>query len=96
MKLKRKQLDKFRGFLAQRQELSQTIGLIALEEQRYINLLGQLDNEFKEFKKEFDDEFIRLARAVYVTNDQRADVKKRINLLLGSELVEEKSYEDYQ
>ena len=52
MKLKRKELDKFRGFLVQRQELSQTIGLIALEEQRYINLLGQLDNEFNVFKKE--------------------------------------------
>lgn len=57
MKLKRKQLDKLRGFIAQRQELSQTIGLIALEEQRYINLLGQLDNEFKEFKKELEKEY---------------------------------------
>ena len=57
MKLKRKQLDKFRGFLAQRQEISQTIGLIALEEQRYINLLGQLDNEFNEFKKELEKEY---------------------------------------
>ena len=57
MKLKRKQLDKFRGFLAQRQELSQTIGLIALEEHRYINLLGQLDNEFNEFKKELEKEY---------------------------------------
>ena len=57
MKLKRKQLDKFRGFLAQRQELSQTIGLIALEQQRYINLLGQLDNEFNEFKKELEAEY---------------------------------------
>jgi len=54
------------------------------------------DIRVKEFKKEFDDEFIRLARAVYVTNDQRADVKRQINLVLGSELVEEKSYEDYQ
>lgn len=54
------------------------------------------DIRIKEYKKEFDDEFIRLARAVYVTNDKRADVKKKINLKLGSELVEEKSYEDYQ
>lgn len=54
------------------------------------------DIRVKEFKKEFDEEFIRLARAVYVTNDRRADVKKQINLKLGSELVEEKSYEDYQ
>ena len=43
----------------------------------------------------FDDEFIRLARSVYVTNDRRADVKKQINLTLGSDLVEEKSYSDY-
>ena len=57
MKLKRKELDKFRGFLAQRQELSQTIGLIALEEQRYINLLGQLENEFNDFKKELQEEY---------------------------------------
>ena len=54
------------------------------------------DIRVKEYKKEFDEEFIRLARAVYVTNDRRADVKKQINLKLGSELVEEKSYEDYQ
>lgn len=45
--------------------------------------------------KDFGDEFIRLARAVYVTNDQRSHVKKEINLLLGSELVEEKSYADH-
>jgi hypothetical protein len=57
MKLKRKELDKFRGFIAQRQELSQTIGLIALEEQRYINLLGQLDNEFNDFKKELQKDY---------------------------------------
>jgi hypothetical protein len=57
MKLKRKQLDKLRGFIVQRQELSQTIGLIALEQQRYINLLGQLDNEYNEFKKELDQEY---------------------------------------
>ena len=57
MKLKRKQLDKYRGFIAQRQELSQTVGLIALEEQRYINLLGQLENEFNEFKKQLEEEY---------------------------------------
>ena len=57
MKLKRKQLDKYRGFLAQRQELSQTIGLITFEGQRYINLFGQLENEFNEFKKELEAEY---------------------------------------
>ena len=44
----------------------------------------------------FDEEFIRLARAVYYTNDERADVKRRLNEKLGSELVEDKSYADYQ
>ena len=50
----------------------------------------------KELAKEFDDEFIRLARAVYVTNDRRAALKRDINTILGSLLVEEKSYKDYQ
>lgn len=49
-----------------------------------------------EYAKDFGTKFIELARAVYVTNDQRAKVKKDINLAFGSELVEEKSYKDYQ
>ena len=49
----------------------------------------------EERNKRFGDRFIELARSVYVTNDQRADVKKRVNLHLNSEIVEEKSYQDY-
>jgi Family of unknown function (DUF6165) len=49
----------------------------------------------KEKASSFDDEFIQLARSVYFTNDRRADIKKEINLALGSELIEEKSYQDY-
>jgi hypothetical protein len=49
----------------------------------------------KERNKEFDDEFVRLARAVYVTNDKRAEVKKVINIKYGSLFVEEKSYQKY-
>lgn len=44
---------------------------------------------------DFGEAFIALARAVYVTNDKRAAVKKQINLLLGSDLVEEKSYVEH-
>jgi hypothetical protein len=44
---------------------------------------------------DFGAEFIELARAVYVTNDERAAIKKKINTRLGSTLVEEKSYADY-
>jgi len=49
----------------------------------------------KEAKQEFDKEFVELARSVYITNDQRAAVKKEINLLTKSKLIEEKSYKDY-
>jgi len=49
----------------------------------------------KERDKSFDAEFIELARAVYVTNDRRADLKRQMNILLGSALVEEKSYQPY-
>ena len=44
----------------------------------------------------FDSEFVELARAVYVTNDERAAIKKKINTKLGSALVEEKSYAEYK
>ncbi|MBM4191547.1 MAG: hypothetical protein FJ196_00505 [Gammaproteobacteria bacterium] len=50
----------------------------------------------KELAQAFDAEFIELARAVYVTNDERAAVKKRINMTLGSRIVEEKSYKPYR
>ena len=49
----------------------------------------------KEAAKNFNAEFIRLARSVYITNDKRAEIKKQINLATGSDLVEEKSYESY-
>ena len=49
----------------------------------------------KERSKQFDEGFIELARSVYITNDKRSDVKKQINLKVGSDLVEEKSYEQY-
>ena len=49
----------------------------------------------KEKYKSFDDEFIQLARSVYITNDERSRIKRSINETFGSELVEEKSYSDY-
>jgi len=45
--------------------------------------------------KDFSEKFVELARSVYFTNDKRAEVKKRINIAFGSELVEEKSYQAY-
>ena len=50
----------------------------------------------KESRKEFDQVFVELARAVYNTNDLRAKIKNQINQKSGSVLVEEKSYKDYK
>jgi vacuolar-type H+-ATPase subunit I/STV1 len=49
----------------------------------------------KERNSSFDDEFIQLARSVYITNDERSRIKRKINDMFGSELVEEKSYAKY-
>jgi len=54
------------------------------------------DIRIKEKAQEFDAGFVRLARSVYFENDERARVKKEINLALGSAYVEEKSYQDYR
>ena len=53
------------------------------------------DLRILEKAQRFDAEFVRLARSVYFENDERARVKREINLRLGSTLVEEKSYQDY-
>jgi hypothetical protein len=50
----------------------------------------------KEAHQTFDRDFVELARSVYVCNDERAALKKRINVQLGSRLVEEKSYKQYR
>jgi hypothetical protein len=74
---------------------------VALDERALENVNGQLwDIEDrirdKEARQTFDREFIELARAVYVCNDERAAIKKRVNLQLGSRIIEEKSYKQYR
>jgi hypothetical protein len=61
-------------------------------------LLWDIEDQIrlKERAQAFDREFIELARAVYFRNDERAACKREINLKLGSQLVEEKSYQDYR
>ncbi len=70
---------------------------LKIELSKINNSLWSIEDDIRdcEKNKEFGDDFIRLARAVYVTNDQRAKVKKEINLIFGSELIEEKSYQEY-
>ena len=59
--------------------------------------LWEIEDDIRdcERKRDFGERFIELARAVYRTNDRRAAAKRRINELLGSELVEEKDYAAY-
>lgn len=54
------------------------------------------DIRIKEKAQSFDEGFVKLARSVYFENDERARIKKDINVALGSSYVEEKSYEDYR
>jgi hypothetical protein len=87
--------------------LSGIVGDQLARDDRLIALMGELqavnqalwdiedDIRDKEARKEFDDGFIALARSVYRQNDERAAIKRRINDLLGSEIVEEKSYRAY-
>ncbi|MFZ9039731.1 MAG: DUF6165 family protein [Gammaproteobacteria bacterium] len=60
--------------------------------------LWEIEDDIRdeERNKRFGDRFIELARAVYVTNDERANAKKKVNLHLNSTIVEEKSYQDYK
>jgi len=60
--------------------------------------LWQIEDDIRDEERgrRFGERFIELARAVYVTNDERANAKKKINLHLNSPIVEEKSYQDYR
>jgi lipid II:glycine glycyltransferase (peptidoglycan interpeptide bridge formation enzyme) len=60
--------------------------------------LWKIEDDIRECERanDFGQTFIDLARAVYYVNDDRSDVKKEINLFTGSDLVEEKSYEEYK
>ena len=63
-----------------------------------INLeLWKIEDKIREKEKQsdFGNEFVSLARSVYFTNDKRAEIKKKINFISGSELIEEKSYAKY-
>jgi len=74
---------------------------ITADEQALLDVnerLWAIEDEIREKERAqaFDAEFIRLARAVYFENDERAAIKRRINLRLGSAIIEEKSYSDYR
>ena len=59
--------------------------------------LWEIEDDIRacEAKRDFGDTFVQLARSVYRTNDERAQLKRDINVLLGSQILEEKSYKPY-
>lgn len=70
-----------------------------LEELRMVNRnLWDIEDQIRSCENisDFGDTFVQLARSVYIQNDARADIKKRINILTKSNLIEEKSYTPYQ
>ena len=75
-----------------------TIEALTAELKSVNEKLWEIEDDIRdeERNKRFGERFIELARAVYVTNDERADAKKRLNLHLNSTIVEEKSYQDYK
>jgi hypothetical protein len=60
--------------------------------------LWDIEDRIREQEKArtFGEQFIQLARSVYIENDERAAIKKRVNVKLGSRIVEEKSYQQYR
>ena len=73
---------------------------ILLYEKKLINInkkLWDIEDKIRllESKRNFNQEFIKLARSVYINNDKRSEIKKKINTLTGSHLIEEKSYKSY-
>jgi hypothetical protein len=94
----RKELDLLtdlaRRLVPERQDLADMVK--QLEE---VNMaLWDIENSIRkcEQKKDFGERFISLARSVYITNDQRAELKHQISRLLESDLIEEKSYQEYR
>ncbi len=70
---------------------------LTIELKKINEILWEIEDKIRgcERIKDFGDTFIKLARAVYVTNDKRMKVKRAINDLLGSQIIEEKSYTAY-
>ena len=93
----RRELELLDGTWRRSVEQDETVKRIHAELKTINEVLWEIEDDIrdKERAREFDERFIELARSVYVTNDQRANAKKELNIYLGSEIVEEKSYQDY-
>lgn len=89
-----KELHYLLGIVANARGLSELIKTLQINLRVVNTKLWDVEDEIrlKESTQEFDEVFVALARSVYKLNDQRAQIKRDINMLLSSELIEEKSY----
>jgi prefoldin subunit 5 len=92
------ELDMLSKIWSEAVEVDAEITALTAELKSVNEALWEIEDDIRgeERGRRFGKRFIELARAVYVTNDARANAKKKVNLHLNSTIVEEKSYQDYQ
>ena len=92
------ELDMLNKVWSEAVEVDAEIGALTAELKSVNEALWEIEDDIRdeERSRRFGERFIELARAVYVTNDERANAKKKVNLHLNSTIVEEKSYPNYQ
>lgn len=93
----RRELDLLRGTWAASPLAARDVSGLVADLKRVNETLWEIEDRIRELERaqRFDAEFISLARSVYRTNDRRATIKREINVALGSDLLEEKSYTSY-
>ena len=91
------ELELLRGTWSEAVEEDDVIRTLHSELKDINETLWKIEDDIRDRERtgEFDTRFIELARAVYITNDRRSGIKKKLNLHLGSRIIEEKSYKDY-
>jgi len=96
--------DKRKNLQAEYEVLNEAVSKIIDKNHEYYQELLKINQELWDIEdrirdleraKDFGDDFIQTARSVYFTNDRRSEVKRKINEMTGSNLIEEKSYEKY-
>ena len=92
------ELDMLSKVWSEAVEVDAEITALTAELKSVNEALWEIEDDIRDEERgrRFGERFIELARAVYVTNDERAHAKKKVNLHLNSTIVEEKSYQDYQ
>lgn len=77
---------------------TQELEALTAELQKVNESLWDIEDEIRDEERHqrFGDKFIQLARSVYFTNDKRCEIKREINMAVGSRFIEEKSYSDYR